>query len=88
MERLDGNAGGGERSILPASRKTSGQSSFCGERLVARGIAWKDRATANVHGLIRLVVGEYVFAAAQAGGDGALTAQRVQVSKDGVRPPQ
>jgi len=35
-----------------------------------------------------LVVGEYIFAAAQAGADGALTAQRVQVSKDGVRPPQ
>lgn len=35
-----------------------------------------------------LAVGEYVFAAAQASGDGTLTAQRVQVSKDGVRPPQ
>lgn len=35
-----------------------------------------------------LAVGEYIFAAAQAGGDGTLTAQRVQVSKDGVRPPQ
>lgn len=35
-----------------------------------------------------LVAGEYVFAAAQAGADGALVAQRVQVSKDGVRPPQ
>lgn len=35
-----------------------------------------------------LVAGEYVFAAAQAGTDGALTALRVQVSKDGVRPPQ
>jgi len=32
--------------------------------------------------------GEYVFLAAQAAGDGALSAQRVQVSKDGVRPPQ
>lgn len=32
--------------------------------------------------------GEYLFAAAQAAGDGALTALRVQVSKDGVRPPQ
>jgi len=32
--------------------------------------------------------GEYVFVSAQAAGDGALTALRVQVSKDGVRPPQ
>jgi hypothetical protein len=35
-----------------------------------------------------LVAGEYIFAVAQAAGDGALTAPRVQVSKDGVRPPQ
>jgi hypothetical protein len=35
-----------------------------------------------------LKAGEYVFLAAQAAGDGALSAQRVQVSKDGVRPPQ
>jgi type 1 fimbria pilin len=35
-----------------------------------------------------LVVGEYVFVAAQPAADGALTALRVQVSKDGVRPPQ
>lgn len=35
-----------------------------------------------------LVAGEYVFAAAQAGSDGALTVVRIQVSKDGVRPPQ
>lgn len=35
-----------------------------------------------------LVPGEYVFIAAQAAPDGALTAARVQVSKDGVRPPQ
>jgi hypothetical protein len=32
--------------------------------------------------------GEYVFVAARQEGDGKLTAQRVQVSKDGVRPPQ
>jgi len=32
--------------------------------------------------------GEYVFVTAQAAGDGALTALRIQVSKDGVRPPQ
>ena len=32
--------------------------------------------------------GEYVFLSAQAAGDGGLTALRVQVSKDGVRPPQ
>lgn len=32
--------------------------------------------------------GEYVFTAAQAAGDGTLTALRIQVSKDGVRPPQ
>jgi len=35
-----------------------------------------------------IVVGEYVFASAQVGADGAMTAPRVQVSKDGVRPPQ
>jgi hypothetical protein len=35
-----------------------------------------------------LAPGEYVFVAAQAGADGALTAARIQVSKDGVRPPQ
>jgi hypothetical protein len=35
-----------------------------------------------------LVPGEYVFVSGQATGDGALTALRVQVSKDGVRPPQ
>jgi hypothetical protein len=35
-----------------------------------------------------LVVGEYIFTVAQAAGDGALSAARVQVSKDGVRPPQ
>jgi hypothetical protein len=35
-----------------------------------------------------LVPGEYIFTVAQAAGDGALTAPRIQVSKDGVRPPQ
>ena len=35
-----------------------------------------------------LRVGEYVFISGQAAGDGGLTAQRLQVSKDGVRPPQ
>jgi len=35
-----------------------------------------------------LVVGEYVFTVAQAAADGTLSAARVQVSKDGVRPPQ
>lgn len=35
-----------------------------------------------------LKAGEYVFVAAQSQADGALTALRVQVSKDGVRPPQ
>lgn len=35
-----------------------------------------------------LKAGEYVFVAAQAAADGALTALRIQVSKDGVRPPQ
>ncbi len=35
-----------------------------------------------------LKVGEYVFAVAQQGADGTLTAPRIQVSKDGVRPPQ
>ena len=32
--------------------------------------------------------GEYVFIGAQAAADGALSAARVQVSKDGVEPPQ
>ena len=32
--------------------------------------------------------GEYVFTSAQSAGDGTLTALRLQVSKDGVRPPQ
>ena len=35
-----------------------------------------------------LKVGEYVFVAAQKAADGKLTAQRVQVSKTGVKPPQ
>jgi hypothetical protein len=35
-----------------------------------------------------LATGEYVFIGAQAGTDGALSAARIQVSKDGVRPPQ
>ena len=35
-----------------------------------------------------LVVGEYIFTAAQAFPDGKMTAQRIQVSKDGVKPPQ
>jgi len=34
-----------------------------------------------------LVVGEYVFIAAQGAPDGKLTALRIQVSKDGVKPP-
>ena len=35
-----------------------------------------------------LVVGEYVFVTAQAAQDGTLRAPRIQVSKDGVKPPQ
>lgn len=35
-----------------------------------------------------LMPGEYVFIGAQAAPDGTLSAPRVQVSKDGVRPPQ
>jgi hypothetical protein len=35
-----------------------------------------------------LLPGEYVFVSGQSAGDGSLTALRVQVSKDGVRPPQ
>ena len=34
------------------------------------------------------VVGEYAFIGAEAAADGKLTAVRVQVSKNGVRPPQ
>jgi hypothetical protein len=34
-----------------------------------------------------LAVGEYVFVAAQAFPDGKMTALRIQVSKDGVKPP-
>jgi hypothetical protein len=35
-----------------------------------------------------LKTGEYIFAAAQVNADGTMTAPRVQVSKDGVKPPQ
>jgi hypothetical protein len=35
-----------------------------------------------------LVVGEYAFIAATVAPDGRITAQRLQVGKDGVRPPQ
>ena len=35
-----------------------------------------------------LVPGEYVFIGATAAADGTLSAARIQVSKDGVRPPQ
>jgi hypothetical protein len=35
-----------------------------------------------------LAVGEYAFIAATVAADGRMTAQRLQVSKDGVRPPQ
>jgi hypothetical protein len=32
--------------------------------------------------------GEYIFTSAQVGADGTMTVQRIQVSRDGVRPPQ
>ncbi|MDB5922461.1 MAG: hypothetical protein JWN13_1397 [Betaproteobacteria bacterium] len=32
--------------------------------------------------------GEYIFSIAQVGADGLMTVQRIQVSRDGVRPPQ
>ena len=35
-----------------------------------------------------LVVGEYAYITATIGADGKITAQRIQVTKDGVRPPQ
>jgi hypothetical protein len=35
-----------------------------------------------------LVPGEYIFTVAQSANDGTLNASRIQVSKDGVRPPQ
>ena len=35
-----------------------------------------------------LRAGEYIFAAVQTAPDGTVTAPRIQVSKDGVRPPQ
>lgn len=35
-----------------------------------------------------LRAGEYIFAAVQVAPDGTLSAPRIQVSKDGVRPPQ
>ena len=35
-----------------------------------------------------LVVGEYAFIAANVAADGKMTAVRVQITKDGVRPPQ
>ena len=34
-----------------------------------------------------LVPGEYIFAVAQVGADGKMSAARVQVSKDGIKPP-
>ena len=34
-----------------------------------------------------LTPGEYIFTVAQVAGDGAITAARIQVSKDGVKPP-
>jgi hypothetical protein len=35
-----------------------------------------------------LKAGEYIFTTAQVGADGIMTVQRIQVSRDGVRPPQ
>jgi hypothetical protein len=35
-----------------------------------------------------LVAGEYVFTVAQVAPDGTMTVSRIQVSKDGVKPPQ
>ncbi len=35
-----------------------------------------------------IVVGEYAYISTTAGADGKLTATRLQVSRDGVRPPQ
>jgi hypothetical protein len=35
-----------------------------------------------------LVSGEYIFAVVQVAADGTMTAPRLQVSKDGVKPPQ
>jgi hypothetical protein len=35
-----------------------------------------------------LKAGEYIFTSAQVGADGTMTVQRIQVSRDGVRPPQ
>lgn len=35
-----------------------------------------------------LIPGEYVYLAAETGADGRITTSRVQVSKDGVKPPQ
>jgi hypothetical protein len=35
-----------------------------------------------------LKVGEYIFTTAQSSPDGKITAQRIQVSKDGIKPPQ
>jgi hypothetical protein len=37
---------------------------------------------------VHLVVGEYVFIGARLAPEGTLRAPRVQVSKDGARPPQ
>jgi hypothetical protein len=32
--------------------------------------------------------GEYIFSSAQQDADGKITAQRITVSKDGIKPPQ
>jgi hypothetical protein len=44
--------------------------------------------TTVAYGRSALVPGEYMAVTAQKNGEGKLTALRVQVSRDGVKPPQ
>jgi hypothetical protein len=45
-------------------------------------------ASAAAHARSALKPGEYIFTSAAVGADGTMTIQRIQVSRDGVKPPQ
>ena len=53
---------------------------------VAFGLPAIDRAVPGTRADLK--PGEYIFAGAQEAADGTITAPRIQVSKNGVRPPQ
>jgi len=56
------------------------------ERVIVPEAAPIVRAVPGV--IADLKPGEFIFAAVQIAADGSMTAARIQVSKDGVRPPQ